>query len=236
MREALRSRSSSACELRLTVTAERQLGAVGGAALANTARLLGAETRYVLGSVCVGLAELLHGGADLVEQPLPLLGKDWDKHAAAAGITMGVPPKLVVSVSAVAALAAVAAGLPRIGAGGALRPAAGLIAERARLAARLQAAAPHAPRTEASRPSRMPPSPPRPTLLTCRAPLPSPAVHPFPAPPEDTSGRSRPRAALRVSSLSPRRRPRAAGSCGSGCVGAACRHQRGARSGSTCSL
>ena len=160
VREALRSRSSSACELRLTVTADRQLGSgdgrddggggggsgdggggdgAGGGGAGGGARLLGAERRYVLGTARVGLAELLRGGIDLVEQPLPLLGRNWDLAGCA-----GAPPTLVISLSAVAALAAVAAGLPGVGfnaaGGGALRPAAELIAQRARLAARLQAA------------------------------------------------------------------------------------------------
>ena len=56
MREALRSRSSSACELRITVTAERQLGgaqggAEGGGGGARLLGALGAERRYVAGLV-----------------------------------------------------------------------------------------------------------------------------------------------------------------------------------------
>jgi hypothetical protein len=137
VREALRSRSSSACELRITVTADRQLGgAEGGGGGARLLGALGAERRYVLGTARVGLAELLRGGTDLVEQPLPLLGRNWDLADGA-----GAPPTLAVSLGAVAALAAVAVGLPGVAShGGALRPAAVLVAQRARLAARLQAA------------------------------------------------------------------------------------------------
>jgi len=144
VREALRSRSSSACELRITVTAERGLelggaqgGAEGGGGGARLLGALGAERRYVLGTARVGLAELLRGGTDLVEQPLPLLGRNWDLADGA-----GAPPTLLISLSAVAALAAVAASLPGVAPhGGALRPAAMLVAQRVRLAARLQAAA-----------------------------------------------------------------------------------------------
>ena len=96
--------SSGPCELRATVTAERLLasGPAGPAATSVSAR--NAEARFIIGELRIDLRALLASGSDVVEQSLPLLVKGRQNAAAKASR----PPRLIISLEALASLAALA--------------------------------------------------------------------------------------------------------------------------------